>query len=371
MTVPGAKRIARGLQRRYQQLVQPARAGHKSIRRQLTDICLARLRGQPLTLDEYYELRLFNLELFDDAELARFVGKYGKEWIHRQLNNIRWEGMVTDKLILYSLLDNFGIPHPRVQALICNIERYAGTIPVIRQVDDLADFLQRRANYPLFCKAVKGSHGRGSLRIENFDVENRTLHLSTGDLMPVESFLESCLSGNRFGFLIQDAAQPAPQLREIVGDLVSGLRMVVFVGDDKATHFRTTWKIPCGNNFIDHFAGGTTGNLIANVDVRSGTVTRVFGGSGLNARLDLPHPDSGAILDGFVIPGWEEISQLVLRAATCFPDFRWQHWDVGITDSGPTIFELNSAGGMHILQLASGKGLLDSTLKDFLKKYGR
>lgn len=370
MTVPGAKRIARGLQRRYQQLAQPAREGHKSITRQLTELCLARLRGQPLTLDEYYQFGLFNTELFEDAEIVRFVGKYGKEWVHKQLNNIRWEGMVTDKLIMYSLLDHFGIPHPRIQALICDIARYAGTLPVIRQVDDLADFLQHRAHYPLFCKAVKGSYGRGSRRIESFDTDARTLHLSTGQSVALEPFLQSCLLGNRFGFLLQDAAEPTPQLHEIVGNLVSGLRMVVFVGDDKATLYRTLWKIPCGNNYIDNFSGGTTGNLVANIDVSTGTVTRVFGGSGLNAKLDLPHPDSGAILDGLVIPGWNDISKMVLRAATCFPDFRWQHWDVGITKSGPTIFELNSAGNTDTIQLASGKGLLDPTLIDFLRKYG-
>src|SRR5690606_32326421 len=109
---------------------------------------------------------------------------------------------------------------------------------------------------------------------------------------------------------------------------------------------------------------------IAAVDVVTGHVQRALAGKGLGLGIIHHHPDSGFRLTGTRLPQWDDIMSLLKRAAECFPGFRWQHWDVGITDRGPTLYELNSAGNTDIAQIAYGKGIYDDELRDFLRRHG-
>ena len=63
-------------------------------------------------------------------------------------------------------------------------------------------------------------------------------------------------------------------------------------------------------------------------------------------------------------------SELMSRAAECFPGFRWQHWDVGLSAGGPVLFELNSAGNTRVLQVSHGTGIWCDRLRAFLARYG-
>jgi len=90
----------------------------------------------------------------------------------------------------------------------------------------------------------------------------------------------------------------------------------------------------------------------------------------LSRRLVEQHPDSGVRLPGFELPQWSEIVTLCREAALIFPQIRIQHWDVAVTDRGPVLLEMNSEGAIDFLQFAHDQGLLDSTLKAFVEKYG-
>ncbi|MEO0576635.1 MAG: sugar-transfer associated ATP-grasp domain-containing protein [Pseudomonadota bacterium] len=358
------------IKRRWKQMSEAAEAGHKSIAAQLADHARLRLVGSKINMDEYHTLALYNRELHLDNDVTRYGGRDLKNEIHAQLNNIRWEGMMTDKFIQYSLLKHFAVPHPTVQALVSpHMRRTTGDIPVLMNAPDIADFLTDTARYPFFCKAVKGSFGSGAMRVDAIDTDSNTLTLADGSKQSVEQLCDAMLQCQQFGLLIQDAAQPEPSLVPTIGNVLSGLRMIVLVGDDGPQHFRTSWKVPVGGNIIDNYDSGRTGNLVADIDVTNGTVNRVVGGYAVDATVNPPHPDTGVTLAGMQLPGWDALSDTVMRAAMCFPGFRWQHWDVGITATGPTIFELNSAGAVAPAQVAAGRGVMDEQLTQFLDKY--
>lgn len=359
-----------GVRRRWNYMRDAAKAGHKSIAAQLADHAKLRLAGNKISMEEYHTLALYNRELHSDTDVTRYGGRKQKNAIHAQLNNVRWEGMVTDKFIQYSLLAHFGVPHPRVQALVSpHMDRTTGDVPVLRTAEDITTFLSDTARYPFFCKAVKGSFGSGAMRVDAIDTTAGMLTMADGSQQSVRALCDAMLNCQKFGLLIQDAAQPEPALVPAIGNVLSGLRMIVLVGDDGPQHYRTSWKVPVGGNIIDNYDSGRTGNLVADIDVSDGTVKRVVGGFATAAEINQPHPDTGVALQGMQLPGWQALSDTIMRASLCFPGFRWQHWDVGITATGPTVFELNSAGAVAPAQVASGRGVMDAQLTEFIERY--
>jgi hypothetical protein len=354
---------------RIKAFIAVRKSGRKSIPAQAREIIRLRLGTTRVKAHEYFSQAIYDDGIYPNKALPEFGGYWFKEVIHAKLNDIRWEGMVTDKLILYGLFSQFGLPHPKVRAVACNYERSYGDTPIFHDLEKLATFLRESMTYPFFCKPVKGSYARGAARVGSYDRDTDSLTLANGSSVAVVDFLCSLEDGDGWGFLFQDAVLAHPETKKICGDRVCGCRIVMLLDDSGAYPYRIVWKIPTGNNFTDNFDAGKFGNMAAAVDVKTGIATRIVSGNGIDMRLNQPHPNTGYELVGTQIPQWDELMATMKRAAECFPGFRWQHWDVGITSDGPVLFELNSAGNTDLVQISSGKGIYDDQLKAFVQRY--
>ena len=236
----------------------------------------------------------------------------------------------------HSLLKQSGLPYPRGQAIAWNKTRSYGDVPVYNAPEGLAEFLlSSRAIYPMFCKPVKGSYGYGTARLESHEARSDSVIFSDGSKNELLPFLRDLKDGDGWGFLFQEAVRSHPDMKPICGDAVSGCRVIMLLDDKGAYPYKVVWKIPAGNNHIDNFNAGAFGNLAAALDVRTGRVIRVVSGKGANLQVNLTHPDTGYQLLGTKIPLWDEMMQVLKKAAESFPGFRWQHWDVGLGVDGP------------------------------------
>ena len=236
--------------------------------------------------------------------------------------------------------------------------------------ESLATFIREKINFPFFYKPVKGSYGRGAYRIENYDISTDQITLSDGKVQPIMEFIYSLNDGDGSGFLFQEAATVNTTISEICGNVVSGCRVVMLLDDKGAYPLIIVCKIPTGHNHVDNFDHGKYGNMIAEVDIKTGIVKRVKSSKNNKLLINQPHPSTNFDFLGYQLPDWDNFISTVIKAAECFPGFRWQHWDLGITDSGPIIYELNSAGNTDTTQMASGRGIYDQQLKEFITKYG-
>jgi len=323
-----------------------------------------------MTALEYNEQQLFNKKLYSNNKISEFGGIWFKEWIHAQLNNKRWQGMVTDKLMLHALFNHFKLPCPEIYAVAFNYKRKYGEIPTFNDSERLADFIRNTIPYPFFCKPVKESQGRGIYRVEKYNKLSDQLILSNGKSMSVLDFIFSLNDGDGSGFLFQQFADTHSELTNICGDIISGCRVIMLLDDSGAQPFRIVWKIPAGTNHIDNFEQGKHGNMIADIDIKTGKIIRNVSSIDNKLIINQRHPTTNFDFTGYQLPNWDELITTAKKAAECFPGFRWQHWDIGISDSGPIIFELNSAGNTNIAQMASGQGVYNSQLNEFIRKYG-
>ena len=160
------------------------------------------------------------------------------------------------------------------------------------------------------------------------------------------------------------AAESPEAMRELVGDRLSSVRIMVRLKESGPEVFRPVWKIPVGDNVADNV--WRDGNLLAAINPGTGRAERVIIGFGPEEEEVETHPDSGAKLQGTVIPDWHAMAKLCLEAAPHFPGLRLQAWDVASTSQGPLILEINGAGDLAMTQRAEGRGVLDIEFLRFL-----
>lgn len=108
--------------------------------------------------------------------------------------------------------------------------------------------------------------------------------------------------------------------------------------DDRVDVIFSYLRMGKGNSVIDNASAGgvfgvvdiNTGKIYAACDRLGGTFER--------------HPDSGINLVGFEIPRWNEVKELVKKAAQVLAKVRYVGWDVAVTKTGCVLIEGNDKG---------------------------
>lgn len=360
--------LPNALRRRLQNVLEPARRGYKSPIRQLIEIARLRLSPTRLLADEYYWFGLFDGDLYPGVDQSTFCGSYMKQWLHEQLNSPLWDAVVTDKFVMSRVFKDAGIPHPEIYAIACRFPRNCGPIPVFKSSKELCKFLRQTITYPFFCKPVKGGSAIGCMRVESYNADADRLILADASQVEPEQFVTSLEDPTGWGHVFQEAVVAHPQTKRLCGKAVTGCRVVMLLDDQKAFPLRVTWKVPSIKNHTDNYVKGTAGNLLADIDLDTGVARRVVSGAGVDLCLNPKHPDTGLPILGEPVPAWNELMELMPRAALAFPGFRIQHWDVGLTSRGPVVYELNTSGG-YAGDLATGSGIYDDHMKRFVKTF--
>jgi hypothetical protein len=211
----------------------------------------------------------------------------------------------------------------------------------------------------LFAKPIAGSYGADSFLIvrrdDGFEFDN-TLDTATG--------LFACLErkcDTQTGYIIQPQMRPHSLMVPLASS--NGLptaRVVTAMSAHGPELLFACLKMPVGSSITDNFAHGTSGNLLAGIDLESGTLTPARG----SRRRDWPvivsvdsHPDTGYRIAGSRLPFWQEIVRVALRGQQSLPDFRTIGWDIAATPDGVILVEANSKYDMDILQIAHQRGL--------------
>ncbi len=258
-----------------------------------------------------------------------------------------------------------GIPLPRTVAIFHETRRYFGDVPCYGDALELANFLRNNRIWPLFAKPVQGTYGKGAALIEGYEPNGDALMLAYEAPRPIDDYVLHLHNPGRLGFMFQEVLTSHPALHAICGERLSSVRVVTIYPDTGAKIHRAIWKIPVGRNVTDNFEHGKSGNLLAAVDLHTGTAQAALAGIGLDRRVVERHPETGATLAGVVLPQWDLVKDLALRGTRAMPGLRFQHWDISLARNGPTVLEVNlyGAGGTDLSQMSCGKGAARSRVR--------
>ncbi|MFP5405989.1 MAG: sugar-transfer associated ATP-grasp domain-containing protein [Gammaproteobacteria bacterium] len=213
----------------------------------------------------------------------------------------------------------------------------------------------------LFVKPLDGTHGEGAFTVlrtgERFSWEGRM-----GTAIELFAHLEDRLRREKeSAWLIQPRLRSHASLASITSpSALATVRVITHLKNGVPRLLIADLKIPGGNSTVDNFALGATGNLLAAIDLDSGRLGTAWG----STRRDWPvidrfhvHPDTGEAIKGFVLPFWDELVALALRAQQSLPLIPTVGWDIAATDRGLIVVEANTSYDLSILQIAHERGL--------------
>jgi hypothetical protein len=349
------------------------RATGKSILMQLLEIITLRRGYGELFAFEYYDFKLYDDRKFPDAKKHEFLGTRTETKVCQAVNSIHWDMIEEDKLMTYAVLTGIGLPVPRTFAVYHRGGRYFAPAVTVTTPENLADYLRNGAPYPLFAKPAHSSFGCGGFALGSLDRPADRLHMVDGTSAQVDAFVAGLdhVGGRNTianGYIFQELLAPHPIIRQACGT-ISSVRLLVLLHDDGPRIFRAVWKVPRKASMTDNFHHGVSGNMLAWIDVETGSVQRVIRGMGREREDVTTHPDTGERLMGLRLPDWETLLKVGLEASAALPKLRFLHFDIAMTDRGPVIFEINVEGSFDLVQLPAPAGLYDETLRTFLARY--
>jgi Sugar-transfer associated ATP-grasp len=350
----------------FEKSLHARRIAGKSVLAQLIEMARLRFSAGQLRSSEYYDYELYNDQLFSFSDKQGFIGERGREKFYARFNSSFWRSIADDKVLFHALMRALRLPTPKLLAVYCSARGVFDDVTCITERNGMADFLQNRISYPVFAKPIRGARGVGGIAVDSFNQGNETLLIKTGEQIRVHDFVANLSSVARGGYMFQECLAPHAAIREVCGDTLSTVRMIVLLSDDGPRLFRAIWRIPRVSNMTDNFFHGTTGNLIGRIDVKSGRVVEALRGVGINRSLAKVHPDTGKSIIGMILPDWEDAVEMCLSAAVALPELRLQNWDVAFCPTGPLLVEVNFAGDVDIAQYAYRDGLRNAELRHYL-----
>ena len=98
---------------------------------------------------------------------------------------------------------------------------------------------------------------------------------------------------------------------------------------------------------------GSKGGLVAKIDIETGILSKARCLHDLNEYEK--HPDSGAFIEGVVVPNWDKIKDTVLDLCKRIPYMDIIAWDILVQENGICVIEANTSSGVNILQLWGGQ----------------
>jgi hypothetical protein len=314
---------------------------------------------------DYYRYGLYNDSRYSFAQKKRFLSDRIHDGIIARVCDKHWWAIADDKFVAYTFLSGLGASIPATQAVFVLSGRNFGSVPALRSMEALRQFLAGAARFPLFAKPVAGIASFGAFRLERFDAAADAVILTGEGSVGLNTF--TARLGTE-GYLLQDAVVPHPLLAETCGPHVSTVRLVVVVEEGKAEIVQTVLKIAAAGNVADNF--WRPGNMLASIDGQSGVLLRVVQGF-LPEQSELQaHPDTGKTLVGLRLPHWQKVLDSCLELAMDFAPLRFQSWDIAIGADGPIFIEVNTGASFMLSQVATGEGFLTDRFAGFLSRSG-
>lgn len=168
-------------------------------------------------------------------------------------------------------------------------------------------------------------------------------------------------------FVFQEEVQQHEAISQINPFCVNTLRIETFTNKDNVSGIMSgVLRMGFNESYVDNVSRG--GSYVG-IDFEKGVLRREAVSDFTNgrARTYLEHPYSKVIFEGFAIPYFREIKELVINASQLIPQVKVIGWDIAITPTGPLIIEANNLPGMMSSDIGQ-KGLGRSPVFQEMKK---
>jgi hypothetical protein len=291
---------------------------------------------------------LLNLGLLDPAvpadAAAGHVSKHRALALQRRLNPQDLEALTENKVIFYRHCEALGIAVPALLGVVARGSAGWCSGRTVTDADDWRALVHDELPPEFVVKPALGYYGVG------VRVLRRTgtgLVDASGRSQATDQVFRELQRDPDFSlFVVQERMHNGPELEHLGGGrALQTLRIVTFAErSGRVVPTVGLLKLALGDDAIDNFRGGATGNASVEVALDDGRLGPVMTArpDGCGFLASPVNPVTGARVEGQAIPGWHAICELVTDAARAFRPMRSIGWDVALTTRGPVIVEANA-----------------------------
>ena len=217
----------------------------------------------------------------------------------------------------------------------------------------------------LFVKPVAGRGGRGAERWDY--IGHQSFSGPGGEQLSRAALLHRLVERSRHGpIIVQPRIKPHAELTAITAGALPTIRVLTCLdANGEPEVIGAVMRTSFGNNrTVDNLHAGGIG---ASIDLDSGRLSKATN-LGSNAKLGWlsVHPDSGAAIEGRILPCWDEVKQRAVSAHRKFNDRVVIGWDIAVLEDGPIIIEGNGNPDLDILQRFMRIGLREHRFAELL-----
>ncbi|HEX2610986.1 MAG TPA: sugar-transfer associated ATP-grasp domain-containing protein [Gemmatimonadales bacterium] len=293
-----------------------------------------------------------------------------------------WEGLYDHKLSLRALLLAKGLRQADTVAYIYEgkilVQPFSGGARYI-EARELIDLLREEGEEASWIvKPEDGLRGEGlfMLRYESGEFwVQRGRQVQEFDL---EKFLEGLhpgMRGNAGAMLIERRLEQGAFWRSLFPESANTLRLQTLwiPGEPEPFVARAVQRIGTVDTVpTDNWSGGGISSPVQLETGRlgAGRIHPLKAPPERRGRLFTDHPDTGARIADVVLPHWERVTEVVLRAAASVPFNLLAGWDVLVDAEGvPVILEANGNSDVNLLQVHGGL-LAEPRIQQFYRAVG-
>lgn len=210
--------------------------------------------------------------------------------------------------------------------------------------EEFEAFLDRHEEFVF--KPQIGQCGEGVTKIVTSQIEDR------------KALYEKALQTNA---CVEELVKQHPDWEILGPGSVHTIRILTGAVAGKSRIMYAAARVGSGVSIADNFHLGGSAVL---VDVEKGTLV----GNAIDKKLNEKECSvTGIRFDGYPIPYWNEVKQMVLEAALVNDEIHLVGWDVAIGKDGPLVIEGNRSSSFDIIQVPPKKGakaMLDELLEE-------
>jgi hypothetical protein len=236
------------------------------------------------------------------------------------------------------------VPIPKLYAIF--FKKNAGWVynnEILSTSDDWQRFFELNLPSEFIIKPCCGAYGEG---LNAFHKQNSVFIDAFGNTYNSKQLYENLSSNPKHdSFVIQQLLKNHPEITRLSEtESLQTIRFITFVdANNNCLILHAHLKPIVGENIIDNFIDGLTGNLEASINLKNGTLNPVsqITSTGFGMKTIHKHPKTGIPFEGFKIPLWNKACNLIKKTTPKFLPIRTIGWDVAITPDKPIIVEAN------------------------------
>jgi len=274
-----------------------------------------------------------------------YVSDYRRYLRTRHMVHPRLQEIINNKLSTHLLLQNLAIPTPPLFGVY-----YRDSVHLYPSEERLGvpEYLaQLPVGERVFMKPLGGAEGKSLYSLHRSHEGVKV----NGEVRSVDEAARSIMRPNR-PLIIEDLVEQHPSQAELYPETTNTLRVLTMPDLETEEPFILMAVQRIGAASSGNVDNWTQGGLSAQIDLETGELSKA---ARLPESLRLEwfshHPDSGARIEGRAVPHWEEVKDVVLRAARAISFLEYVGWDIIVGPDGPVVLEANINSGMNVLQV--------------------